>query len=164
MKCAFCGHKTGKEASHYTTERDYVCRDCAINFELGMQFGDDYELYLNSEADAELLAKVEEQKLFWQAHFAEKAMSYMIPDELEPLDSSWTELMIETMEGDYRIEILASAYDGIRYFWKLIDKHKPNEYLAMDRLFESQGQALDDALQFQEELILSNSAGEAKHE
>jgi hypothetical protein len=152
MKCAFCGHLTGKEASNYTTERDFVCLDCAINFELALQFPNDYELYLEGKANPTVSAKIEKEKTDWEKHFAEQGKLYTIPDEIEPVDSSWTELMIETSEGKYRIEILASAYDGIRYFWKLIDKHSPNEYLALDRLFESHGQALDDALEFQREL------------
>lgn len=153
MKCAFCGHRTGNEATHHTTESDFVCLDCAMGFELALEFGEEWEIYENGEASAELVARIEESKRDWEAHFEQQAMpklSFTIPDSL--IEQAWPELKIELVEGEYRIEIQATAYDGIRYFWKLIHQQGKNDYLGQDRLFETKGQALDDALEFMENL------------
>jgi hypothetical protein len=146
MNCAFCGKK---KATHYTSAGDFVCRACAINFELVLQFSDDYELYEQGQASPKLVADIEAAKTEWEGHFAEPVPAYSIPDELEALDKAWTELKIEVVQGAYTIEILATAYDGIRYFWKLKGSE---DYLGFDRLFETQGQALDDALEFLKDL------------
>jgi hypothetical protein len=142
MNCAFCGKN---KASHHTTEGDFVCRNCAINFELSLQFGDDYEAWQNGQANPEIDAA----KAEWEMHFALPTLVYTIPDELEALDKAWPELKIEATEADYHIEILGTAYEGIRYFWKLVGKE---EFLGFDRLFETKGQALDDALEFLQEM------------
>src|SRR5688500_13345986 len=110
MNCAFCGKN---KATHHTTESDFVCRDCAIGFELAMQFSDDYELYENGQGSPELVAQIEEAKAEWEAHFALPTTIYTIPDELEALDKAWPELKIEVTEAGYRIEILGTAHDGI---------------------------------------------------
>jgi hypothetical protein len=68
--CAFCGKNS---ATVHTTESDFVCRDCAIGFELAMQFGEDYELYESGNANPELVAQIEAEKRDWEQHFDKQA-------------------------------------------------------------------------------------------
>ena len=70
--CAFCGKNP---ATNYTTESDHVCRACAIGFELGMQFGEEFELYEAGKASRELIAKIEAQRADWEKHFDEQVAS-----------------------------------------------------------------------------------------
>jgi hypothetical protein len=147
MKCAFCGHKTGNEATHHTTSDDFVCRDCAINFELALHFGDEYTDYLEGKASEELVSRIEAERPTWEAYFPEhKALTAIETQEI--LDTSWLELKIESPSDGFHLEIWGLAYDGIRYFWKIIDQKSENDFLAHDRFFDTQGQALDDGLEF----------------
>jgi hypothetical protein len=147
MKCAFCGHKTGNDATHHTTSDDFVCRTCAINFELALHFGDEYTDYLEGKASEELVSRIEAERPTWEAYFPEhKAFTSVETQEM--LETSWLELKIESQTDDFRLEIWGMAYDGIRYFWKIIAIKGADDFLAHDRFFDTMGQALDDGMEF----------------
>lgn len=77
-----------------------------------------------------------------------------IPDSEEDsiMNSCWMDLEIDNHHGDCFIEILTCSHGGIWFFWNLRDKASYEqdfgELIALDRLFETRGQALDDALEF----------------
>jgi hypothetical protein len=86
VKCSFCGSKTGKEATAFTTELDYVCVPCAIQFEVSMSFSDDseyaaYDAYLDGNSTPEFAAKIEAETAYWEAHFS--SLQKQLEDKLD---------------------------------------------------------------------------------
>lgn len=90
---------------------------------------------------------------------------YKTPDkDFEELASNWPQLEIANHHTDTHIEIWASSYGGIGYFWayrydeEAWAEHTEadlSEFVAIDRLFESPGEALNDCLDFVQEKMVS---------
>lgn len=86
MKCSFCGSTTGKEATSFTSELDYVCIPCAIQFEVSMSLSGDeeyaaYDAYLDGKSTPEFAAKIEAETAYWETHF--NSLQKRLEDKLD---------------------------------------------------------------------------------
>lgn len=74
-------------------------------------------------------------------------------DDFERLAVKWPELEINNSHGGRYLEIFCTVYGGIWSFAAISDEEF-GECTFEDRLWETPGQALDDALDFIQEIII----------
>jgi hypothetical protein len=85
--------------------------------------------------------------------------SFYVLDEdmgLDPFDGAWSELCIQNSHSETEIEIWATAYGGIRFLWLVRNLADGREFHSNDRLFDSRGNALDDACDFIQEILINS--------